>query len=75
MKNFLEKVKNIWGKVSAFFVNTFKKCATWVKETATKINWKIVWDKTTTGLLIFLILSHLFILGYIFLWFYLRQMA
>ncbi len=34
-----------------------------------KFNWKNFWDKVTTGLLIFLMLSPLLILGYIFLWF------
>ena len=75
MGKFLEKVKNIWKKVSGFFVDLYAKCSKFVKETATKINWKIVWDKTTTGLLIFLIISPLLILAYIFLWFYMRQLA
>ncbi len=31
-----------------------------------------IWDKFTTGLLIFLMVSPLLILGYIFLWFVLK---
>ena len=33
------------------------------------LNWKMIWDKTTTGLLILLMASPILILGYIFLWF------
>ncbi len=31
--------------------------------------WKAIWDKVTTGILIFLLASPFLILGYIFLWF------
>ena len=31
--------------------------------------WKNIWDKVTTGILIFLMASPFLILGYIFLWF------
>lgn len=37
-----------------------------------KKKWLAIWDKVTTGLLIFLMASPVFILGYIFLWFILR---
>ena len=75
MAKLLEMIKNIWGKVCSFVKNTYTKCKNAIVEWATKVNWKIVWDKTTTGILIFLIISPLLILAYIFLWFYMRQMA
>ena len=34
-----------------------------------------VYDKITTGILIFLMSSPILILGYIFLWFYMRTLA
>jgi len=34
-----------------------------------KINWKEVWDKVTTGILIFLFISPVLVLLHIFLWF------
>jgi ABC-type dipeptide/oligopeptide/nickel transport system permease component len=37
-----------------------------------KKKWAAVWDKVTTGLLIFLMASPIFILAYIFLWFIFR---
>ena len=46
-----------FGKIKKFFKN---------------INWKVVYDKTTTGILIFLLSSPLLILLYIFLWFILK---
>lgn len=36
---------------------------------AKKKKWKAVWDKVTTGILIFLMASPFLILGYIFYWF------
>ena len=43
-----------------------------VKNFFKNINWKVVYDKTTTGILIFLLSSPLLILLYIFLWFILK---
>ena len=37
-----------------------------------KRKWAAIWDKVTTGLLIFLMASPVFILAYIFLWFIFR---
>ncbi len=34
-----------------------------------KRKWRAIWDKVTTGILIFLMASPLLILGYIFMWF------
>ena len=39
-----------------------------------KINWKEVWDKFTTGLLILELISPILVLAYIFLWFVMRNM-
>ena len=36
---------------------------------AKKKKWRAIWDKVTTGILIFLMASPLLILGYIFMWF------
>ncbi len=51
----------------------FGKCGDWFKEITKNVNWKVVWDKFTTGLLIFLMCSPILILGYIFLWFVLKS--
>lgn len=48
---------SFFGKIKRFFKN---------------VNWKTVYDKTTTGILIFLLSSPLLILLYIFLWFILK---
>ena len=69
MKKVLDFFKNTWNKVATFFKNTWNKCSTWVKEKTKDIKWKDVWDKCTTGILIFLMASPILILGYIFLWF------
>ena len=37
-----------------------------------KKKWAAIWDKVTTGLLIVLMTSPIFILAYIFLWFVFR---
>jgi len=37
-----------------------------------KKKWATVWDKVTTGILIFLMTSPIIILAYIFLWFIFR---
>ncbi len=62
MKEFFSKCVN---SVKGFF----GKCTAWFKEKTKNVKWKEVWDKCTTGLLIFLMCSPLLILGYIFLWF------
>lgn len=62
-------VKNVWGKVANFVKNVWNKCAGFVKEKTKNVNWKNVWDKCTTGLLIFLMASPILILTYILLWF------
>ena len=60
---------NFFGKIGGFFKGIYNKCAEFFKEKTKNVNWKEVWDKCTTGLLIFLICSPLLILAYIFLWF------
>ena len=42
------------------------------EQIAKKRKWAAIWDKVTTGLLIFLMTSPLIILAYIFLWFVYR---
>ncbi len=42
------------------------------EQLAKKKKWAAVWDKFTTGLLIFLMSSPILILAYIFLWFIFR---
>ncbi len=46
----------------------FGKIKNWFKN----VNWKVVYDKATTGLLIFLLSSPFLILFYIILWFILK---
>ena len=48
------------------------KIVTLWKEKTKDVNWKEVWDKCTTGLLIFLMASPILILTYILLWFVMR---
>ena len=69
MKKVLDKIKGFFGKVKEFFKNTFEIC----KDKTGKINWKMVWDHTTTVLLILVLSSPLFILAYIMGWFFTRQ--
>ena len=75
-KNVWSKVasffKKVWGNVSGFCKNVWNKCVTFFKEKTKNVNWKEVWDKCTTGLLILIIISPLLILGWIFLWFVFR---
>lgn len=61
MAKFLDSVKDLWGKITG-----------WIKEKTKNVNWKVVWDKITTGILIFLMASPILILAYIFLWFAFR---
>lgn len=72
MGKFLEKAKDFFKKIGGFFKNVFNKCVEFFKEKTKNVKWKEVWDKFTTGLLIFLIFSPLLILIYIFLWFIFR---
>ncbi len=76
-------IVKVWKIVSGAVVNAYKKCIgaiksvwgkfiAWFKEVTKDVNWKEVWDKCTTGLLIFLMASPILILGYIFLWFVFR---
>ena len=39
------------------------------EQLAKKKKWQRIWDKVTTGILIFLMTSPLLILAYIFIWF------
>ena len=66
MKNIIDKIKGILNVVKDFFV----KCVDFCKDKVKKINWKEVWDKTTTVLLVLVLASPLFILAYIMIWFY-----
>lgn len=54
LKKFTDKCKSLWGKV---------------KDWAKTVNWKEVYDKFSTGLLIFLMASPFLVLLYIILWF------
>ena len=58
-KKVWNKVTDIWAKAKKFFA---------------EVKWKNVWDKCTTGLLIFLMASPVLILVYIFVWFFVRQL-
>lgn len=69
MGKFFEKVKGFFKKIGDFFVGIYTKCVDFFKEKTKNVNWKEVWDKCTTGLLIFLMFSPILILAYIFLWF------
>ena len=66
------KMAKFFEKIGGFFKNAYNKCAELFKENTKNVKWKEVWDKFTTGLLIFLICSPLLILLYIFLWFIFR---
>ena len=48
-------------KEASFFTTFMKK--------AKKVNWKKVWDKVSTGLLILIMAAPVLILAYIFYWF------
>ena len=69
MGKFFEKVKGFFKKIGNFFDDIYTKCVDFFKEKTKNVNWKEVWDKCTTGLLIFLMFSPILILAYIFLWF------
>lgn len=72
MAKFLEKISGFFKKIGNFFKNVFVKCVDFFKEKTKDVKWKEVWDKCTTGLLIFLMFSPVLILAYIFLWFIFR---
>ena len=61
----MQKIKDLWNKVVEFW----NKVVELFKEKTKDIKWAEVWDKCTTGLLIFLMCSPVLILAYIFLWF------
>ena len=76
-------IKKVWGIVAGAVSHAFKVCIDGIKKGWSKVadlwreltkdvKWKVVWDKCTTGLLIFLMASPILILAYIFLWFLLR---
>ncbi|MBP3582606.1 MAG: hypothetical protein J6K44_01055 [Clostridia bacterium] len=62
-------VKEVFNKCIDWVKTTYKKCYNWTAEKLSKVNWKVVWDKFTTGLLIFLMASPFLVLAYILLWF------
>lgn len=57
--------------VRDFFVNAYRKTADFIKnfEWPDKKGWERIWDKVTTGILIFLFASPILILAYILIWF------
>ena len=69
MKNVIDKIKGFFEKVKNFCKSIIETC----KDKAGKVNWKMVWDKTTTVLLVLVLSSPLFILAYIMGWFFTRQ--
>ena len=50
----------------------FGKIKNFFKEKTKNVKWKEVYDKFTTALLILVMASPIFILGYILLWFLMR---
>lgn len=66
MAKFMSTVKEKMNKAWGFVKENWGKAKNWIKNLT---NWKVVWDKITTGILIFLMASPLLILGYILLWF------
>ena len=83
MGEFWNKVKSFFKKVGSAIKGAFNKSigaiksvwnnfTTWFKDKTKNVKWPEVWDKCTTGLLIFLMCSPFLILGYIVLWFVLR---
>ena len=65
----IRRMENTMAKIMDSIKGFFGKCADWFKEKTKNVKWKEVWDKCTTGLLILLMASPIFILAYIFLWF------
>ena len=64
----MEKIKQFGNKVVAKCKDWFGKVKEWLK----KVNWKVVYDKSTTALLVLLMCSPFLILLYIVLWFVFR---
>ncbi len=64
----MESIKKFGGKVAA----KCKELVVKIKDWAKTVNWKVVYDKVTTGLLIFLLTTPFLILLYIILWFVLK---
>ena len=63
-----EDWKALWQKIiTVLFINPYNKI-----KSMTKKECEIVWDKFTTGLLIFLFCTPFLILTYILLWFVFR---
>jgi len=61
----MEAIKNFGSKIGGFFSKVFGGIKKWFKN----VNWKVVYERFTTGLLIFLMSSPFLILLYILLWF------
>ena len=72
MAKFMATVKDKFNKCIDWIKATYKKCYDWTKEKISKVNWKVVWDKFTTGLLIFMFCTPVLVLAYILLWFVFR---
>ena len=64
----MQAIKNFWGKITGFFKKVTGSVKAWFK----KVNWRVVYDRFTTGLLIFLMSAPFLILLYIMLWFVLK---
>ena len=69
MANFMTKVKERCSKIWKAIVSKVSAAVEFIKTW----NWKQIWDHTTTGILILFIISPILILGYIFLWFILKN--
>lgn len=59
---------NVKARIGEFI----NKVVSFCKDKTKNVNWKEVWDKCTTGLLMLLFASPILILAYILLWFVLR---
>ena len=69
MAKFMTTVKEKLTKAWKSVVSGVSRAVEYIKSW----NWKMIWDHTTTGLLILFIVSPLLILAYIFLWFILKN--
>ena len=72
LESIMNKVKDFFKKCVDFCKGLWDKFVVWFKKVTKNIQWKEVWDKCTTGLLILLMASPILILAYIFLWFILK---
>ena len=59
---------NVKARIGEFI----NKVVSFCKDKTKNVNWKEVWDKCTTGLLMLIFASPILILAYILLWFVLR---